>query len=188
VSNILSHQQSMKFVLIILQSCRTQLLKVLTMLRALSQHRQVIHSTSPCLHLDYHPGRSIRPTIPSIEAFLLFKDPSTYEQHERIRYTRTIKVAPRRIVNPYRGAGIAKFGRTESLRSFARYTAVEGQKETGIGSAMRNARELDWRRIWTQAVAFLESMMRLLRCSKWNSNCTAWRRSVLGTCMCSSYK
>jgi hypothetical protein len=143
VSSILSHERSMRFVLIILQTCRTQPLKVPTMLGALSQHRQVTHSISPCLHLDYRPGRSIRPTTPSIEAFLLFNDSSTYEQHERIRYTRTIMVAPRHNVNACCGAGIAKSGHTESPGSFVRYTAVEGQKETGIGGAMRNAIEVE---------------------------------------------
>jgi len=143
VSNILSHQQSMKFVLIILQSCRTQLLKVLTMLRALSQHRQVIHSTSPCLHLDYHPGRSIRPTIPLIEAFRLLNDPSTYEQHERIRYTRTIMVAPRRIVNAYRGAGIAKSGRTESPRSFL-LSKARKRRKLAVPCAMLESWVGDW--------------------------------------------
>lgn len=121
------HERSMRFVLIKLQACRQQLLKAPVFLRALPQHRRLIHSSSPCLHLDYHLRTLIKPTIPSPEVLLLPNDRSRFEQHERILCTRIILIAPSRIFDPHLRPATARSGNTWKPRVFgalpARYIA-----------------------------------------------------------------
>jgi hypothetical protein len=175
----------MRFVLIKGQICRLQPLRVATMLRALPQHRQATHSTSPCLHLDYRLRILIKPTIPLTEAFLLPNDPSTHEKHERTRCTRMIPIPPSHIIDAYCDVRIARSNNTKSPRVLDRlYCCCRAERDgfDRAGYIFRSATGL------STSGSVDREHEELAVCIKRNSNCITWHQSVSGTFICSCYK